>query len=75
LTQADVETATGISARQLSLAEQGSLKLTESEEWAVSEYLSDRLQIVTELQASTEVRTDSDCQHKRIGELARAASA
>jgi len=50
LTQADVETATGISTRRLSLAEHGSLKLTASEEAAVSEYLADRLRIVRELE-------------------------
>lgn len=50
LTQADVETATGISVRRLSLAEHGSIKLTDSEECAVSEYLADRLRIVRESQ-------------------------
>ena len=48
LRQTDVQAATGISARRLSLAEQGSIKLTESEEWAVSRYLADRLRIIRE---------------------------
>lgn len=48
----DVETATGISVRRLSLAENGSIILTDSEECAVSEYLADRLRIVHELQVS-----------------------
>jgi hypothetical protein len=52
LTQADVETATGISVRRLSLAEHSSIKLTVSEEAAVSGCLADRLRIVQELQAS-----------------------
>jgi transcriptional regulator with XRE-family HTH domain len=57
LTQADVETATGISVRRLSLAEHGSIKLTASEEAAISEYLADRLRIVRELQGdANEVR-------------------
>jgi len=47
LTQTDVETATSIPVRRLSLAEQGSISLTESEEQAVSEYLADRLRIVS----------------------------
>lgn len=50
LTQADVELATGISVRRLSLAENGSVKLTDSEERAVSEYLADRLEVVKTVQ-------------------------
>jgi transcriptional regulator with XRE-family HTH domain len=50
LTQLDVEIATGISVRRLSLAENGSVKLTDSEECAVSEYLAAPLRIVNELE-------------------------
>jgi transcriptional regulator with XRE-family HTH domain len=57
LTQTDVETATGISVRRLSRAENGLIKLTDSEEWAVSDYLAGRLRIVRELQGdATEIR-------------------
>jgi transcriptional regulator with XRE-family HTH domain len=59
LTQADVEIATGISIRRLSLAERGSVRLTASEECAVSEYLADRLRIVRELQTSDPSRRGS----------------
>jgi transcriptional regulator with XRE-family HTH domain len=52
LTQAEVETATGIPARRVSLAEHGLVRLTDSEECAVSEYLAARLRIVRELQTS-----------------------
>jgi hypothetical protein len=50
LTQLDVEIATGIPVRRLSLAENSSIRLTASEESAVFEYLSDRLRIAKELQ-------------------------
>jgi len=60
LTQADVETATGISVRRLSLAEHGSVKLAESEEYAVSGYLADRLRIVRELQANMREIPEAD---------------
>jgi transcriptional regulator with XRE-family HTH domain len=63
LTQADVETATGISVRRLSLAEHGSVKLTDSEECAVSEYLADRLRIVRELPANTRETSENRTEH------------
>lgn len=46
LTQIDVETATGISVRRISLAENQCINLTASEEAALREYLADRLRIV-----------------------------
>ena len=45
LRQLDVERATGVSIRRLSLAEQGALTLTETEQRLVSDYLADRLRI------------------------------
>jgi hypothetical protein len=59
LTQTDVEIATGISIRRLSLAEHGSIKLTDSEEQAISEYLSDRLRIVSAIQNDTRQIVDA----------------
>jgi len=45
LRQLDVERATGVSIRRLSLAEQGVLTLTETEQRLVAAYLADRLRI------------------------------
>jgi transcriptional regulator with XRE-family HTH domain len=53
LTQIDVENATGISVRRISLAEHGSIKLTDSEELAVSEYLAARLRIARNVQGTS----------------------
>ena len=52
LTQLDLEIATGIPVRRISLAEHGSIRLTEPEESAVFEYLAARLRIVRELEAA-----------------------
>jgi hypothetical protein len=52
LTQLDLEIATGIPVRRISLAENGSIRLTGPEESAVFEYLADRLRIVKELEAA-----------------------
>jgi transcriptional regulator with XRE-family HTH domain len=53
LTQIDVENATGISVRRISLAEHSSIKLTDSEELAVSEYLAARLRIARNVQGTS----------------------
>jgi len=53
LTQTDVESATGISVRRISLAEHGSVRLTDSEELAVSEYLAARLRIVKNMERTS----------------------
>jgi transcriptional regulator with XRE-family HTH domain len=65
LTQLDLEIATGISVRRISLAENGSITLTEPEECAIFEYLADRLRIVRELEASLPARCASSRANSR----------
>jgi transcriptional regulator with XRE-family HTH domain len=58
LTQIDVALATGISVSRISLSERGSIecRLTDSENHAVSEYLADRLRILSELEQGHDFR-------------------
>jgi hypothetical protein len=59
LRQIDVEIATGIPVRRLSLAERGLLELNEPEKRLIVAYLSDRLRIAQDLSVETADRNSA----------------